>query len=112
MDSSNVEIDNSIIHQHGEWIQYKKPGKCNIRILALFHSIFTATAMAFLAGSVIGFASPTLVELTQLQDEELKFDTTLADIYGVSSVIRGLLIRNTLLIIYSKFNCHLNSSTI
>ena len=39
--------------------------------------------MSFLAGSVIGFASPTLAELTQLQDEELKFDTTLSDIFGV-----------------------------
>ena len=40
--------------------------------------------MSAVAGSVAGYVSPTLLELSQLEDTNFKFDATLSDIFGVS----------------------------
>ncbi len=74
----------SIPQLYVEKRQNEQKSKKDVRIWTILLSIFTATAMTFIAGSINGFTSPALVELTQLQDEELKFDTTLSDIFGVS----------------------------
>ncbi len=47
--------------------------------------------MTFLGGLVNGFASPTLVELTHLEDERLRFNTTYSDIFGVSLTLHILI---------------------
>ena len=50
--------------------------------------------MTFLGGLVNGFASPTLVELTHLEDERLRFNTTYSDIFGVSLTLHILIYWN------------------
>ncbi len=63
-----------------------KPIIGELRVWTVLHSVFTAATMTFLAGSVNGFTSPALLELTQHEDEDYKFDTTLSDVFGVSSI--------------------------
>ena len=58
--------------------------KVPIRLWSVSYSVLTTSLLSLLLGATLAFSSPVLVELTQLEDTEFRFDTLLSDIFGVS----------------------------
>ena len=74
----NIQQNNSV----------RKNGCCSeLRLRTVLYAVFTACIMAFLMGTTIAYSSLALLQLTQLQDPQLRFDTRLADIFGVSVLV-------------------------
>ena len=48
------------------------------------YSVMTAVMLSYVAGIAFGFSSPTLLELSLLDEEEKRFDSTISDIFGVT----------------------------
>lgn len=48
-------------------------------------SVMVASLPALLFGCTLGFPSPVLLELMELDQEELRFDTLLSDLFSVST---------------------------
>ncbi len=57
--------------------------KVPIRLWTMVYSVLTVCLLSLLAGVTLAFPSPVLVELLQLDDPQFRFDTQLADIFGV-----------------------------
>ncbi len=55
----------------------------DLRLWTVLHAVLTACMMAFLVGITLTYSSPVLLELTQLRDPQFRFDTGLADLFGV-----------------------------
>ena len=74
----NIQQNNSV----------RTNGCCSeLRLRTVFYAVFTACIMAFVMGTTIAYSSLALLQLTQLQDPQLRFDTGLADIFGVSVLV-------------------------
>ncbi len=57
---------------------------CCTGIRALVPAVITACIMSLLGGTTLSYSSSTLLELKDLPDPRLRFDTTLlSDIFGV-----------------------------
>lgn len=54
-----------------------------VRMWTVVYSVLTTCLLSLLVGASIAFSSPVLVELTQLQDPDFRFNTQLSDIFGV-----------------------------
>ena len=57
--------------------------KVPVRLWTMVYSVLTVCLLSLLAGVTLAFPSPVLVELLQLDDPQFRFDTQLADIFGV-----------------------------
>ncbi len=57
--------------------------KVPIRLWTMVYSVLTVCLLSLLAGVTLAFPSPVLVELLQLDDPQFRFDTQLAEIFGV-----------------------------
>ncbi len=62
--------------------------KVPVRLWTMVYSVLTVCLLSLLAGVTLAFPSPVLVELLQLDDPQFRFDTQLADIFGVSVLKR------------------------
>ena len=58
-----------------------------LRLWTVLYAVLTACIMTFLVGTTLTYSSLALLQLTQLQDPQLRFDTLLAGIFGVSSIL-------------------------
>ena len=54
------------------------------RVWAPLLSVMVASLPALLFGCTLGFPSPVLLNLTELDREEFRFDTLLSDLFSVS----------------------------
>lgn len=66
------------------------PVKVPVRLWSMVYSVLTACFPSLLVGATLTFSSPTLVELTQLDDPDFRFGALLSDIFGVRETKRGL----------------------
>ncbi len=57
--------------------------KVPVRLWTMIYSVLTVCLLSLLAGVTLAFPSPVLVELLHLDDPQFRFDTQLADIFGV-----------------------------
>ena len=74
----NIQQNNSI----------RRNGCCSeLRQRTVLYAVLTTYIMPFLLGTTIAYSSLALLQLTQLQDPQLRFDTGLADIFGVSILV-------------------------
>ena len=80
-------------------INYTAPRACNpereedviistccagLRFRTVLPAVITASIMSVLGGTVLTYSSPTLLELRELPDPDLRFNTQLSEIFGVS----------------------------
>ena len=61
--------------------------KVPVRLWTVVFSVFTACFLSLLVGATLTYSSPVLVELTQLRDPDLRFNTLLSDIFGVRDAV-------------------------
>ena len=60
-------------------------GICSgMRGWSTIYSVLTAALLSLIGGFTLGYSSPTLIELANLEDPELRFGNTLSDVFGVS----------------------------
>ena len=55
------------------------------RLWSVLYCVLTACVMSLMVGATLAFSSPVLLELTQLQDPQFRFNVRLSDIFGVSN---------------------------
>jgi len=66
----------------------KSSGICTgMRRWSTVYSVLTAALLSLITGFTMGYSSPTLIELAKLKDPDLRFGSTLSDIYGVSLIM-------------------------
>ena len=55
-----------------------------VRLWSTIYSVLTSAILSFLVGITLSYSSPALLELTQLENQDFRFGSTLSDIFGVS----------------------------
>ena len=58
--------------------------KVPVRLWSVFYSVLTTSLLSLLVGATLVFSSPVLVELTQLEDPEFRFNTLLSELFVVN----------------------------
>ena len=88
----------SICEEHGEFLRFDQefgdappPGRTLLcgeeRVWAPLLSVMVASLPALLFGCTLGFPSPVLLNLMELDREEIRFGTVLSDLFSVSWLV-------------------------
>ena len=85
VDSSSCTASLEPTERTGSWLRNCccPRHSSELRLWTVLHAVLTASIMTFLVGITLAFSSPALLELTQLQDLQFRFNTGLADLFGV-----------------------------
>jgi len=75
-----------------------------LRLWTVLQAVLIACIMTFLVGVTLAFSSPALIELTQLQDLQFRFNTGLADLFGVRNHFENLRYLGLLISVHDKLN--------
>ena len=85
MEAEAVELTES---SHAEAVKVQDDTKTAVatpaRLWTVVYPVLTVCLASVLIGNTIGFSSPALLELQQLEDPELQLNTELSDLFGVS----------------------------